>query len=473
MSDTKQRVVVDGIDFSRMVYFPKMLTAVGSALHPPRLVLALFMIFVFMGVGRLWDGVTSPTVSPVGLVGGKVTQAELDSYDFTVREALQRYAAPDHLPEGEARSWHELSSGDVIRRMTAGYRDLRTKAADTPGQDSRDQMFIASVKRVEAARPLGVFEAAWDHLARAQGRIVQGVASLSWDTMLQGLDELFVQTPVRLWNVDKTFTIVFGLFVLVVFALGGGAISRLTATHFANGERLHMRQAVDFAVVSWQKLVLAQVLPLILALVLGLFLAVCGLLLWVPAVDVLAGLIYGLAILVGFCVAVVVIGYIAGFSLLTPAVACENCDAAEAMQRAYAYVILRPLHFAGYALLGVIGWALGMLIVTLVASMTIHYTGGLTGMWQDNPAMQVTHDVDVLNLTGLPAHELTYIDSWHSRWTATLISFWQTIVAALACAYGLSYYFSASTVMYLLLRRACDGQAIDDVWAGEHPPSEG
>ena len=41
---------------------------------------------------------------------------------------------------------------------------------------------------------------------------------------------------------------------------------------------------------------------------------------------------------------------------------------------------------------------------------------------------------------------------------------WERIALAIVAAHALSFFFSASTVVYLRVRQLCDGQAIEDVW---------
>jgi hypothetical protein len=55
--------------------------------------------------------------------------------------------------------------------------------------------------------------------------------------------------------------------------------------------------------------------------------------------------------------------------------------------------------------------------------------------------------------------------TWH-RWTTAVVTFWQTLAAALVPAWVLSYSAAAATRVYLLLREACDGQPTDEIW---HP----
>jgi hypothetical protein len=44
------------------------------------------------------------------------------------------------------------------------------------------------------------------------------------------------------------------------------------------------------------------------------------------------------------------------------------------------------------------------------------------------------------------------------------VGFWQGLIIMLVAAYIIAYLFSASTMIYLLMRRACDGQDIQEIW---------
>jgi hypothetical protein len=56
------------------------------------------------------------------------------------------------------------------------------------------------------------------------------------------------------------------------------------------------------------------------------------------------------------------------------------------------------------------------------------------------------------------------VGPWHSRWAASAIAFWQALVLCLVAAYVFSFFFTASTKLYLLMRRAVDGQDIEEIW---------
>jgi hypothetical protein len=275
------------------------------------------------------------------------------------------------------------------------------------------------------------------------------------------MGDLLIVTPHALWKHAPWFTIVFGLLVVMVMAMGGGALSRMATCQVAGGERLSIRAAIDFAQDRWSALVWAQVLPLVLTLILCGVTAAMGVLMIAPVIDIFGGVAYGLALVVGFLITFLLLGYAVGFSLLVPAVAAESCDGADAVQRAYAYAVTRPLHLIVYLVVAIFGLAIGFVLVTLVARMTLNLTAELFGALSDNPALNVTGGYEGFDFSHRPLRDT---GRWHSNWAADAIQFWQSVVVCLVGAWVLAYHFSASTVVYLLVRRLCDGQEIDDIW---------
>ena len=137
-----------------------------------------------------------------------------------------------------------------------------------------------------------------------------------------GVEDLYLRMPQALWRNHKPFTIMYALVLVVVLAFGGGALSRMTACEVGLEENLRAQDGVDFAIGSWRSLLFSLLLPLLIAAALAGMLVLGGWLLTLPWIDVLGGVLYGLALLAGFGVAFLVIGYALGFSLLLPAVAC-------------------------------------------------------------------------------------------------------------------------------------------------------
>lgn len=306
------------------------------------------------------------------------------------------------------------------------------------------------------------FEAAKSQAIISFNDIVEGALRFDTARSAGGLKDMAVGMPVALAAHALTFTIVFGLFFCFVLAIGGGAISRMTAVETAGRERLRMGDAMVFAASNWTRLLMALLLPLLLACVVCIVIAIVGWVLMLPWIDLIGGILYGGLIALGLIAAILLLGYAAGSTLLIPAVASENCDSADALQRAYAYAIARPVHLVGYGLTALAGLVIGYLVVAVVAVTTLGVTASLVQLWSWNDAASMAGGVSIFDLTS----DAVINDGWplHERFAGAAISFWQTLVAAVVAAYVFAYFFTASTIVYLLMRRVCDGQDISEIW---------
>jgi len=467
VADPKKRIVVDGVDLGRMFQFPRVLGAVTASLQPPRLVVALLMVVALISFGRGWDAFTEPRVSSEGLLSPDPSPEVLRLAQESMWTAIDRYDVDAPWPR-ESR----LEVRDVLPLIERGYRLVRGRSDE--GRDpvgkvgagpgllaTADAEYLATRELLLGVAPMGAFEATVATVVSGLNRAVQGIVYLRPQSTFEAGADVFMRLPISLWQRERAFMIVFGLVFLLVMSIGGGALSRMAACEFAGQERLRVRDAFDFALGNWFKLTIAPVLPLLIAGGLALVMVVLGLFL-APWLDVVGGLLYGIAMLCGFLLAFLLLGYAVGFPLLLPAVACENCDAADAQQRAYAYVLSRPLHLLGYATVGLVGLGFGYVVVALVASVTLNTSASLAGVLTDNSALTGAGGFGVFDLAPTAVGDI-HAD-WHNTWAAGMISFWQRVVVDLVAAYVIAYFFTASTMVYLLMRRTCDGQDIEEIW---------
>jgi hypothetical protein len=272
----------------------------------------------------------------------------------------------------------------------------------------------------------------------------------------------WLAVPAAMWDRAPAFVIVFGLVKLVVVAVGGGALARMAACEFASGERLRVVDGLQFAVSNIGRLIMAPTLPLLVAGILALVLMAAGWVMRLPLLNLVGGPLYGVALIVGFIIAFLAIGYAAGSIMLIPAVACESCDAGDALQRSYAYVLSRPVHLIGYALTALAGLAAGFLVMSLFAVTTLNVTAAAVGAWGDAAVLQGAGGYGLFDFGdgASGAAEL----AWHESWARGWVGLWETLIVGLVVAYVIAYVQSASTVIYLLMRRACDGQETTEIW---------
>jgi hypothetical protein len=137
--------------------------------------------------------------------------------------------------------------------------------------------------------------------------------------------------------------------------------------------------------------------------------------------------------------------------LMWGAISAEGTDSFGALSRSYSYTCQRPLAYLAYAVVAAIAGVLGWFLVSIFASLIIQLaTWGVS--W--GSGAQAIQDLRAGN----------DLESSAANWGAALIGFWNRFVMVLATAFVFSYFWSASTVIYFLLRRLVDATEIDEVF---------
>jgi hypothetical protein len=187
---------------------------------------------------------------------------------------------------------------------------------------------------------------------------------------------------------------------------------------------------------------------------------------------VLGGLAWG-AVLAGACLMVLLLAALLfGWPLMWASISAEGTDGFDAISRAYAYSLQRPLHYAFYTflvgVLGLLGWGVVWAASESVVGMT--YWGTSWGMGSTRSADLVAHvapnDLEATDpaIEGKPPGPYTL--------GTRLVGFWTGVLRSLASGYSYSYFWCATAAVYLLLRRSVDATEVDEVHVDDEP-SEG
>lgn len=304
-----------------------------------------------------------------------------------------------------------------------------------------------------AQGPISVFAGNVLNLGYA---LVMAVRDLNPTTFSQALGDLFLGLPVATLHENQQITpaavvsafvlLPLALFVVVVF---GGAVSRSVACQFAHGKAPGWPQSLGYALGRWRSLLGAVLGPLVaIWALMGITAGVGRLLFSWPFINTVGALVLPLGMLVCLFLAVLCAAYAFGHLLLGPAVACDDADAFDAVQRAYAYTLAKPLRLLIYT---AIMLAQGLLAALLVRGLVV-LTMGLVAALTHAPL-----DATPSQLQSADA------DDWFRR-AAAISQFWAGVVGVLATAYVVSFYFTASTLVYLAMRNVCDKQDMAEVW---------
>ncbi len=236
----------------------------------------------------------------------------------------------------------------------------------------------------------------------------------------------------------------------VVWGLVGGAIARITLVQNALGESLGVGSAARFALRKWSPLIGAPLSPLVAVSLFAAFCATIGLLYRIPGVGpVVGGLLLFLPLLAGIVMTIILLGLALGWPLMHATIAAEGEDGFDALSRAYAYVNGRPGRYLAYLTLS---WGLGtigVLLVEWLARMIVHLARwGLS--------------------FGAPAGALAASFGPGGSSTSTVHGPWLGFVGLVTHAWVYSYFWTATALIYLLLRHDVDGTAWNDLDRPEH-----
>lgn len=288
-------------------------------------------------------------------------------------------------------------------------------------------------------------------LSAGFGRLVE--AAVSFDVQLLATRVWEFAILLRSLLMDSPLlSLSIGLPMVVLLAVFGGAISRSTAVEFSKGRYASHDDTLGFSARRIVQFVGAAIGPIIACAILFLLLAIGGLLLSVPVFDVVGSLLYGIGLLIGGLATIVLLLHIVALPMIVPALAVEGTDSFDAIQRSYAYVIGKPLRYLVYAMILLFIGLLAMTVFVIVANGTIEMTYWAASIFANDSTSRVLSGQGELGATKSIAHQI--------------ISFWHTLIKLGIAGYAISLFFASSTLLYLVVRRVCDGQDVNEVWDG-------
>ncbi len=269
------------------------------------------------------------------------------------------------------------------------------------------------------------------------------------------------------------------LWALIVWSLVGGALCRMNALQFATRKRIGIWAALKFSRRQLLGYLVAPILPLSAVLILQGFNWLLGCMAsLIPSVgDVALGLGWCFVLFSGFLMAMLILALAAGWPLMIAAVSTEDSDGFDGLSRAVGYIVDRPWHFSMFAacclpIFGVSRFLVAVLIGLAISLGPDAVTRGYdtdsqtssfrirvqpaTSISTHNPAGSFVTDLD-LSLTGSGGFSLPH------QIPALPIAAWTLIPALLYVGFGPSFFWSATTVSYFLLRQSDDGTPLNSV----------
>jgi len=271
---------------------------------------------------------------------------------------------------------------------------------------------------------------------------------------------------------------VVGFGLLAIWSLVGGAITRIAALDYARDESVQLVDALKFARKKFWSYFWSPLVPVIGVIFFALCNVIGGLIGRIPVLgEITVALGFPLALISGLLIVFVgVIGAL-GLCFMFPTISAEGSDAFDAMSRAYSYVISRPKQFILYCIINTSYGLLCLALVAFVAWLMIKLsfcTVGL-GMGQKFSAVQsfISQKSTIACLGFCTAHlpeaktTTVCLDHWSLKFLAGMLIIYVTLIKLAVWSFVITYWLSAKTIIYFLLRKEIDSTDVTDVYIEE------
>lgn len=336
-------------------------------------------------------------------------------------------------------------------------------------------------------------------------------ASSSAPTLFEPLVKLLIPV-VKVFDIDvspltRVYLLLCILWSLICWAFFGGVITRIAAVQLSGKDRISLGQAVHFVTGRYLSYLLSPVVPLGLIAFATIVLALLGLPALIPFLgDIIYVILVPLALFGGFVMAVLLVGLI-GYPLMYTTLSVEGSDTFDALSRAYNYVMQAPWQYLWYCLVAIAYGAAVTLVVVFVASLSVYL-----GKWaisqtpfneatNQRPEYLFTYAPESfgwkqLLLHGSPLEKYqepvpvhgrkryvlkdkypdqaqAYVNSytWYNQAAAGVTTFWLVLLFMLMLGFTYSFFWSAMTMIYLLMRRHVDEVELDEVFLDDEEPA--
>jgi hypothetical protein len=289
---------------------------------------------------------------------------------------------------------------------------------------------------------------------------------------------------------------------VATWAFFGGIITRIAAINFTGKDRTTLKQAAQYVASRYVNYVISPLFPVLVIGIVTLVMMLYAFVALVPLLGdvVMYGVGFPLVILGGIVMVVILIGLL-GYPLMYCTLSVEGTDSFDALSRTYNYVYQAPWSLAWYTFLSIFYGAVVTFFVIFAGSMTVYM-----GKWaiSQAPLSEYTNRKPdylfiyapesfgwkELFLKGSPLDAKTDPATGKSEYTdkvlaedytksimttekiaAGMTSFWLVLFFMVVVGFSYSYFWSASTMIYLLMRKKVDDIEIDELYVEEPLPT--
>ena len=407
VSENNSSIVLEGL------LFPKIFRTFRMAIQPTKLIIIFSALIIICLAGWIMD--RSETVVVIRNTQGKIIETELQIY---------------------------MNNQSQIKKYIETNRGK--------------------------SRGAGVFSTLWHFTAATFQASVNSIFKLDIPGVAKNVAHYFKAAG---WALRHHFIycIIFFVIYLSVISIAGGAICRIAALQFARGEKPGLAEALRFSTQRFTSFFVAPLTPIGIIIVPVVFIFILGLIGNIPwAGELIIGISMPLALIAGALITVVLIGMFAGFNLMFPAIAYDGSDCFDSISRSFSYVYAKPWRMGFYTTIAAVYGAISYTFVRFFAFILLFATHLFLelGVWVEN-SKDVNKLIAIwpkLKFTKLISYKDVVTTNWTESVGAFLIYLFLLAVLGLVVSFIISFYFSANTIIYSLMRYKVDNTALEDMY---------
>jgi len=315
----------------------------------------------------------------------------------------------------------------------------------------------------------GVFSTLWSFSAARFHGVIGGLFQLNIPAIKTNI-EIYFKAVSWVFRYHFIYCIIFILIKLAVISVAGGAICRITALQFAQDEKPGLTEALRFSKDKFLSFFATPIVPIAIIIFIGLFVFLLGLLGNIPWLgELVIAVFMPLALLAVTLIVIITIGAGAGFNLMFPAVAYDNADGMDAIGRSFSYVLSKPWWMVFYNAIAFVYGAICYIFVRFFAFMLLRITYLFVSLGLRTQNSEHVNKLAVIwpkptfmNLLGTSS---SVAANWSQSTAAFIIQLFSLFVIGLVVCFIISFYFSANTIIYSLMRKRIDNVEMDQVYS--------
>ena len=440
----------------------RMFSAVTSAMQPARIPLALLAVLLIGALTPVVDLAGGKAYGPRGFASGPLSDTELElayqrAHSATSRLASDELQALEESLRGNDAT-HSAGRRASLSELAGLVRDATAKkvAEREASGSSNDELELKRLRQraseamlvIDEAAPKGVATTFLSGERSAVRQAVNAIVKLDPEALLTStLGAVFTLPIAAVRETPLVFPLALAV-ALCGISLLAGAVCRMAAVHAGRGGRLSPFEGSAFARARALNLVALPILPTILIALFALVVLAFVALLRVPVLNVVSGLLFVVPLLVALLGAVLAVTAVLSFPLMPAAIAVEDCDAGDAITRAAALALARPLLWIALLATSLVVLVIGGLIVASVLGLA---SGTVSAMLAaiGGEAGRALASGDASDIAALFGPD---------RLVGMLVGFWRALLDSVLAAYLFSLACDLATRAYLMMREQIDGE---------------